>query len=51
MKYAVEMGPGAVLYISSFINTDSVIKTFREEECKDKQRACRSHKPIFMFSK
>jgi hypothetical protein len=31
MKYTVEMGSGAMLYISSFINIGSAIQTLRGE--------------------
>jgi hypothetical protein len=46
MKYAVEMGSGAVIHIPSFIKIGSAIQKLREEY-KDTQRAWRSHKPIF----
>jgi hypothetical protein len=45
MKYAVEMGSGAML---SFIKTGSGIQKLTGE---DTQTAWRSHKPTFIFSK
>jgi hypothetical protein len=48
MKYAVEMGPGAMIYIPSFVKNGSgiqkLIRGYRE-----KQTAWRLHKPTFYF--
>jgi hypothetical protein len=58
MKYAVETGSCAMIYIPVFIKTDSVIQKLIEEFTgtqirihRDMQAARRSHKPIFIFFK
>jgi hypothetical protein len=52
MKYAVEMGSAAMIYIPSFIQIGSgVQKLIRGGGYTDTQTAWRSHKPIFIFSK
>jgi hypothetical protein len=48
MKYAVEMGSGAMIYIPSFIKTGSAIQLLIREVT---QTAWRLHKPTFIFSK
>jgi hypothetical protein len=49
MKYAVEMGSGAMIYIPSFIKIGSAIRKLMGEG--DTQTEWRSHKPTFIFSK
>jgi hypothetical protein len=44
MKYAVEMGSGAMIYILSFINIGSGVQKFIGGYT-DTQTAWRSHKP------
>jgi hypothetical protein len=54
MKYAVEMGSGAMIYsyIQSFIEIGSGIqKLMGEGGYTDTQAAWRSHKPTLIFSK
>jgi hypothetical protein len=53
MKYAVEMGSGAMMYVymPSFIKTGSGIQTLIGEIYRHTQTAWRSHKPTFIFSK
>jgi hypothetical protein len=46
MKYAVEMGSGAMIYILSFIKIGSGIQKLI---LGDTQTAWRCHKPTFMF--
>jgi hypothetical protein len=46
MKYATEMGSGAMIYIPSFIKTSSGIHKLIG---RDTQTARRSHKPTFIF--
>jgi hypothetical protein len=48
MKYAVEMGSGAMIYIPSFIKIGSAIQKLIGV---DTQTAWKSHKPTFIFSK
>jgi hypothetical protein len=45
MKYAVEMGLGARIYIPSFVKTGSGIQKLRREGFTDTQTVWRSHKP------
>jgi hypothetical protein len=47
MKYAVEMGSGAMTYIPSFIKIGSGIQML--EGYTDTQSAWISHKPTFIF--
>jgi hypothetical protein len=47
MKYAVEMGSGALVYIPTFINTGSAIQKFMGRGYIDTQR----HGVYFRFSK
>jgi hypothetical protein len=50
MKYAVEMGSGALIYIPSSINIGSGIqKLIRAGRFTDIQTAWRSRKPTFIF--
>jgi hypothetical protein len=49
MKYAVEMGSGAMTYIPSFIKIGSAIVNFIRRGYTDSQTAWRSHKPTFTF--
>jgi hypothetical protein len=49
MKYAVEMGSGAIMYIPSFIKIGSGIEKLMGGG--DSQTAQRSHKPTFIISK
>jgi hypothetical protein len=50
MKYASEMGSGAMIYIPSFIRIGSGIqKLIGARGFKDTQTAWRSHKPTFIF--
>jgi hypothetical protein len=57
MKYAVQMGPGAMIYILSFIQigprTQELIRGTHIETCRrtGTQTARRSHKPLLFFSK
>jgi hypothetical protein len=48
MKYAVEMGSGAMMYVPSFIQIGSAIQMLIRG---DTQTAWGSHKPIFLFWK
>jgi hypothetical protein len=48
MKYAVEMGSVAMIYIPGFIKTGSGIQKIIGGFA-DTQRAWRSHKPILIF--
>jgi hypothetical protein len=50
MKYVVEMGSGAMIYIPCFIKIDLGIQTLIGRDTHT-QRARLSHKPIFMFAK
>jgi hypothetical protein len=43
MKYAVEMGSGAMIYIPSFTKIGSGIQKLKEEDTQTH----RSHKPTF----
>jgi hypothetical protein len=52
MKYAVEMGSGAMMYISSFIKIGSGIQKLiegikRHRDTTDTQTVRRLHKPSF----
>jgi hypothetical protein len=49
MKYAVEKGSGAMIYIPSFIKIGSDIQKLIE--AGDTQTAWRSYKPSFSLSK
>jgi hypothetical protein len=49
MKYEVEMGSGAMIYIPTFIKIDSAIQKLMWGEFTD--TAWRSHKPILIFPK
>jgi hypothetical protein len=49
MKYAVEMGSGNKIYISSFIKICSGLQIYLGGYT-DTQTAWRSHKPNFIFS-
>jgi hypothetical protein len=51
MKYAVEMGLGAMMYIPSFIGIDSGIQKLTEGRYTDTQTAWKSHKPTIIFFK
>jgi hypothetical protein len=54
MKYGAEMGSGAVMYIPSFMKTDSGVQKLMEGGgLGDTQthRCWRSHKPTFVLSK
>jgi hypothetical protein len=55
MKYAVQMGLGAILYILSFIKIGSGIRKFMGGGAihthRDTQTARQFHKPIFIFSR
>jgi hypothetical protein len=46
LKYAVEIGSGAMIYIPSFLKTGSGIQKLIG---RDIQRAWRSNKPVFIF--
>jgi hypothetical protein len=50
MKYAVEMGSGAMIYIPSFIKTGSGNQKLIEGIHRHRQTAWGSHKPPFIFS-
>jgi hypothetical protein len=49
MKYAVEMGPGAMIYIPSFIKIGSGIEKLIRGRYTDAQTGRRSHKPALIF--
>jgi hypothetical protein len=49
MKYSVEMGSGAMIYIPSFIKIGSGIQKLIGGS--HRHTAWRSHKLVFMFSK
>jgi hypothetical protein len=51
MKYAVEMGSGSMIYISSFINISSDIQKVMVGGFTDTKAAWRLCKPTFIFSK
>jgi hypothetical protein len=51
MKYSVEMGSGAMIYIPSFIKIGSGIQKSIKGRFTDTETALRSHKPTFIFSK
>jgi hypothetical protein len=52
MKYAVEMGSGAMIYTPSFIKIGSGIqKLMGRVGFTDTQTVWRLHKPAFTFSK
>jgi hypothetical protein len=53
MKYAVEMGSGAMIYVPSFIKIDATIQKliWGGGGYTDTQAAWRSHKRTFIFSK
>jgi hypothetical protein len=52
MKYAVEMGSSAMMYIPGFIKTGPAIqKLIRGYKDRDIQTAKRSHKPTIIFPK
>jgi hypothetical protein len=52
MKYAVEMGSGGMMYISSFIKIGSGIqKLMGGGVYTDRQTACRSLKPTLNYPK
>jgi hypothetical protein len=51
MKYAIEMGPGAMIYIPSFIKIGSAIQKLGGGGYTDTKTAWRSHEPTFSFSK
>jgi hypothetical protein len=51
MKYAVEMGSGAMIYIPGFIKIGSGIQKLIGGGFTDTQTACRSHKPTLILSK
>jgi hypothetical protein len=52
MKYAVEMGSGAMIYMPSFIKIGSDIQTLiGNGGYTDTQTVCRPHKLTFIFSK
>jgi hypothetical protein len=50
MKYAVEMGSSAVMYVPNFIKSGSGIQKLMEG-FPDIQTAWTLHKPTFIFSK
>jgi hypothetical protein len=50
MKYALEMGSGAMIYIPSFIKIGSAVQKLLGRDSQ-RQAAWRSHKPTFSFSK
>jgi hypothetical protein len=50
MKYNVEMGSGAMIYMPSFITIGSGVQKLMGEYT-DTQTAWLSHKPTFIFSK
>jgi hypothetical protein len=50
MKYAAELGLGAMIYIPSFINIGSGIQKLIAGD-SDTQTAWRSHKPNLIFPK
>jgi hypothetical protein len=49
MKYAVEMGSGAIIYIPSFIKINSAIQKLIGGDTQT-QTPWRSHKPTFISS-
>jgi hypothetical protein len=49
MKYAVEMGSGAMAYIPSSIKIGSGIQNKIKEAYTYTQTQCRSHKPTFFY--
>jgi hypothetical protein len=51
MKYAVEMGSGAMMYIPSFIKTGSGIHKSIRRGHTGTQSACRLQKSTFFSSK
>jgi hypothetical protein len=50
MKYATQIGPGAVIYMPSFINIDSGIKKLMGRG-RITDTIWKSHKPAFIFFK
>jgi hypothetical protein len=50
MKYAVQMGSGAIIYTQSLIKTGSGIQKFTGGDSQT-PTARRSHKPFFIFFK
>jgi hypothetical protein len=53
MKYAIEMGSDAMIYIPSFMKIDSAVQKLIGgiHRHTDAQIAWRSHKPTFIFCK
>jgi hypothetical protein len=49
MKYAVEMGSGAMIYVPSLIKIGSGIQKLIRGDTQT-QTAWKSHKPTFIFS-
>jgi hypothetical protein len=49
MRYTVEMGSGAMIYIPGFIKIGSGIQKLIRGGLTDTQTAWRSHKPTFFF--
>jgi hypothetical protein len=49
MKYAVEMGSGAILYVPNFIKIGSSTEKLMGKRGTDTQTAWRPHKPTFIF--
>jgi hypothetical protein len=49
MKYAVDMGRGAIIYILNFIKAISGIEKLLGGGFIDTKRAWRSHKPTSIF--
>jgi hypothetical protein len=51
MKYAVEMGSDAMIYVPSFIKIGSGIQMLLGMYTYKHTQTARSHKPTFIFSK
>jgi hypothetical protein len=49
MKYAVEIGSGTMIYISSFVKIGSEIQMLMKRGYTDTQTAWRSHKPVLFI--
>jgi hypothetical protein len=51
MKYAADIGSGAVTYTLDLIKSGSDIQKLMAEAFTDTRTAWKSHKPTFIFSK
>jgi hypothetical protein len=50
MKYAAEMGSGAMIYVPSFMKTGSGVQKLIRGGFTDTQTAWRSHEPLGFFN-